>query len=257
MIRHDPEKLTADMAEFGCAIRQIDGPSPTMFQVIGERACGTNVVRKTIEKNTKLFRTEGLGWKHGFPTMVAIPNELIAICVFRNAVSWALSMHKRPWHLEPELQKLSFSDFLRCEWRTIVDRPTDFEQLHPEIKAEGQPLQFDRHPITGQRFQNLFELRRLKTAALMGIGNRGCSFAWVQLETLQSAPEAFMEYFRQALDVPAKRDFFRPVTRQLGSRFKASVRTRPETPSQMSADDLAFLKANLDLEAESQLGYRY
>ncbi len=257
MTTHDPAKMAADMDEFGCTIHLNDDSSPSTFQIIGERACGTNVVRKTIEENTKMFRTEGLGWKHGFPTMVAIPRGLIVVCVFRNAVSWALSMHKRPWHLDPELQKLEFSDFLRSEWRTIVDRPTDFEQLHPEIKADGQPLQFDRHPVTGKMFKNLFDLRRAKTAALMGISNRDCSFAWVQLETLQSAPEAFMEYFRQSLDVPAKRDFFRPVTRHLGSRFNSSVRSRPETPTEMSADDLAFLKANLDLEAEAQLGYSY
>lgn len=252
-----PDSMTVDMTDHGCTFHQIDGSEPSMFQVLGERGSGTNVVRKTIEKNTKLFRTEGLGWKHGFPTMVAIPRDLIVVCVFRNAASWALSMHRRPWHLDPALQGLGFSDFLRSEWRTIVDRPNDFEQIHREIKVPAQPLQYDRHPITGERFSNLFALRRAKIAALIGVRNRDCSFAWVQLETLQSAPEAFVHQLRKAYNVPARRDFFRPVTRHLGSRFKASVKSRPETPSQMSADDLAFLKTNLDLNAEAQLGYTY
>lgn len=245
------------MTTHGYTFHRLDGDAPTMFQVLGERGCGTNVIRKTIEKNTHLFRTEGLGWKHGFPGMVAIPRDLIVVCAFRHAAAWALSVHRRPWHLDPALQPLGFSDFLRSEWRTIVDRPRDFEQIHPETDVAGQPLQFDRHPLTGKRFENLFALRRAKTAAFMGIANRDCSYAWVQLETLRSGPETFINRFQQAYGVPAYRDFFRPVNRHLGGRFNASVPKRPKTPDQMSDDDMAFLRANLDLDAEAQLGYRY
>lgn len=257
MTAPDLDRLHRQMRDRGYAFHRIPGPAPTMFQVLGERASGTNVVRKTIERNSTLFRTEGLGWKHGFPTMVAIPDNLMVVCAFRHAEAWARSMHKRPWHAHPDLQSLPFDQFLRSEWRAIVDRPADFEQIHPEMQVQGAALQYDRHPLTGAAFPNLFALRRAKMEAVLGMANRGCHFAWVQLEALQRDGAAFMADLRAAFDAPARRPEHRAVTQRLGNRFNNSVANRPQTPDSLSDADRAYLRCELDLQAESLLGYQY
>lgn len=249
--------VTGDMQAKGYHFRRIHDDPPDMYQVLGERGSGTNMIRKMIQRNAKIFRTEGLGWKHGFPVMVAIPRDLLVVCAFRNAQDWAISMYKRPWHAHPDMQALSFSEFLRAEWRSIVDRPTDFEMIHPEIKPDGMVLQFDRHPLTGAPFENLFALRRAKMAAVLGMLNRDCHVALVQLEAAQKHAETFMQDFRNAYGLHEKRPEFRMPTRRMGNNFRPSVKDREKAPDALSAEDRAFMLSQLDLETERALGYTY
>lgn len=234
---------------------------PTHFQVFGERGSATNLVRKLIEKNLDVIRTESLGWKHGAPHMVAIPKDFLIIGVVRNAESWALSMHKRPWHLAPECQAYDFSTFLRSPWQGIVDRPTDFEEIYGELegKTEGLELQYDRHPITGQRFANLFDLRRVKMACLLGMLNRSCNMVLLRAEEVQADPEGFVTWMSETLKLDWKPPQFKPVKRRLGNLHKLSVSadTRGPTPKVMSAEDRAYMISALDMSFERALGYDY
>ena len=103
--------------EFSSTGWQVHRPAAgiTRYQVFGERSSGTNFIKRLIGRNTLLTPTEELGWKHGFPQMTAIPQDTLIVCVTRNAVDWASSMHAKPWHCPPEMQRLTFSDFIRAE----------------------------------------------------------------------------------------------------------------------------------------------
>ncbi len=249
--------VAAEMQAKGVVFFRAHAEDPDMFQVLGERGSGTNLIRKVISLNADIFRTEGLGWKHGFPVMAAIPRKMLVVCAFRSAADWAISMYKRPWHAHPDMQALSFSEFLRAEWRSIVDRPADFEMIHPEIDAQDRPLQFDRHPLTGRPFENLFALRRAKMAAVLGMLNRDCHVALIQLEALTRNPEALMAAFRSAYGLSPKREGFRMPKRRMGNNFNLTVKDREAAPSNLSAEDHAFMLSQLDLETEATLGYRY
>ncbi|MDQ7071266.1 MAG: hypothetical protein Q9M48_11120 [Rhodobacterales bacterium] len=248
--------LPANFRESGLYAHRVNATKLTQFQVLGERATGTNVVRKLIEKNVKLTRTERLGWKHATPHMVGIPDELLVVCVVRNAEDWARSMHKRPWHADPAILDLEFSQFLRQEWMSIVDRPDDFEEIHPELGLQGQALQYDRHPISGLPFENLFQLRRLKLEAMLGVLNRGCNAVFVQLEMVQSDPERFVTLMQNVFQLTSPAPRFKPVTRRLGNRFRLG-QERPPTPEKMNDLDRGFMKRQLDLTIEASLGYDY
>jgi hypothetical protein len=228
------------------------------FQVLGERASATNLVRKIIDKNVELQRTEALGWKHATPHMVAIPRGLLSVCVVRNAESWALSMHKRPWHSDPAMQRLGFSDFLRHPWHGIVDRAADFEQIHPEIRdrVDGLELQYDRHPITGLPYRNLFELRNVKMAAMLGMLNRDCNVLLVKAEVVQADDVAFAAWMLEDFDLPLRGERIKGVRRRLGNRFKRTEDVG-ETPARMSDEDRAYMLSQLDMEQEAALGYAY
>jgi hypothetical protein len=245
--------------ETGRLLRRTTEDALTQFQVLGERGSATNLVRKLIEKNAPLMRTEALGWKHGIPGMVAIPGDFLVVAVVRDARAWALSMHKRPWHADPELQTLPFGAFIRAQWRGIVDRAEDFEQVHPEIRdrVAGLPLQLDRHPITGKPYPNLFALRRTKLAGLLGFLNRDCNLLLLRAETVQADLEGFVTWFLHETGLPQSRDKIAGVTRRLGTRFNPSVAQREETPDALGPDDMDFLRAHVDAVQEAALGYSY
>ncbi len=227
---------------------------PTRFQVLGERSSGTNLVKRLFGRNSPMMPTETLGWKHGFAQVMAIPADLAVICVVRNAADWALSMHAKPWHTVPAVQRLPFPEFIRAPWQTIIDRPRYFAGA---TELVGQPLMQDRHPISGAVFDNLFELRRAKLASLLGYLNRDCTCVILRLEEVQKDPESSIAEAISALGLPPRKEPFRPVTKRLGSRFRPAVPKRPTTPGRLDPADLDHLRAHVDTGLEAELGYRY
>ncbi|MEZ5715930.1 MAG: hypothetical protein R3D85_12630 [Paracoccaceae bacterium] len=252
-----PQDFTARFAATGLYLHRANDVPIAQFQVLGERACGTNMVRKAMDKNVELYRTEGLGWKHAVPHMVAIPRDMLIVCAVRNAESWALSMHKRPWHSHPRLQALEFAEFIRAPWESIVDRASDFEELHPELvpHVEGAELQYDRHPVTGLPFANLFQLRNLKQAALLGMLNRGCNVLVVKAELVQRDQAGFIAWMIEEMGLPLRGLRIKPVAQRLGNRFSRA--TEVETPKRMAPEDRAFMLSELDLDLEAALGFDY
>ncbi len=215
------------------------------------------MVRKLIEKAWRIDRTEGLGWKHAFPQMVAIPERLVVVCVQRGLFGWAASLYKRPWHAKATMQELNFSDFIRARWDGIVDRTSDFEMVHPEINADGQPLQFDRHPVTGMPFENIFHLRTLKAQALLGMENRDCDVVYVQLEAVQRDAEGFIMALGAAFDLESTERGFRPITRRMGNRFRPAVKGRTPAPQTWPPEDQNFALSQIDPNVEAAWGYQY
>ena len=244
-----------DLSRTGWHIAATGTPA-TRFQVFGERSSGTHFLRRLIARNSPLEPTEALGWTHGFPAMAAIPADTAIIAVVRRADDWSLSMHRKPWHTPPAMQRMPFDRFIRAEWLTIADRMRYFPQV-AELGGVGEPLQSDRHPLTGLPFANLFRLRTAKLIGLLSFAARGCSYTLVQLEAVQARPEAFLAALLPALGQPAFAPPLRPVVKHLGSKFKPSVRTRPATPAELAPTDLAFLREQVDPRLEERLGYRY
>ena len=232
------------------------GAPITRYQVFGERSSGTNFVKRLIGRNTGLTPMEELGWKHGFPHMTAIPRDVAVICVVRNAEDWVQSMFSKPWHCPPAMQQMPFSDFIRAEWDTIADRPRYFPLIET-LGGAGAPLQLDRHPLTGRRFSNIFDLRQHKLLGLLGFAMRDCCVTFVRLEAAQAAPESFLQDLSDGLRIPAPHSPYRPVVKRLGSRFKPSVPSRPDPPATISTEDRSFMRASLDLRTEAALGYDY
>ncbi|EAQ01620.1 hypothetical protein OB2597_04248 [Pseudooceanicola batsensis HTCC2597] len=250
--------LPDSFAETGRHALRVRAVPPAMYQVIGERGSGTNILRKLIDSNIDIFRTEALGWKHGFPRMLAVPDNLLTVVCIRDARDWALSMHKRPWHAHPLMQHLSFSDFIRATWRARVDRISDFETIHPELDAVGAELQFDRHPLTGRPFSNLFALRRAKLESHLSMLERGGDVAIMRMEAVLADPEAALNWLADRFELK-RQGKLKEVRARLGNRFNPSTgpTPRPETPGAMSDRDLEFLRAQLDDALEARLGYVY
>ena len=255
MTQTRPAPIPAGFARTGLVVQRA-GPVPTRFQVLGERSSGTNFVKRLLGRNSALRPTEALGWKHGTPSAIAIPADLAVICVVRNAADWALSMHAKPWHATPALQALPFSQFIRAEWHSVIDRQGYFPGA-ADPGVLGRPLQADRDPATGAAHDNLFALRRGKLAGLLSHLNRECTCALLRLEAVQADPEAMLDALLDGLGQPPRGAAFRPVFKRLGARFRPAVAGRPATPQTLPPEDRAFLARELDSVQETALGYVY
>ncbi len=241
------------LATTGIDIRRRHASVPDHLQVFGERSSGTNFVKALIKRNTTLTAVDHYGWKHGFAQMTGIGKGALIVGVVRDPVGWVRSMYAKPWHCPPAMQALGFSDFIRAEWATIIDRKRYF----PDAGAHGTPgtpLQQDRHPITGRRFANIAELRTAKAAYLLGLRNRGCNLVLCRLDAVQADPEGFVVAVSEAFDLPPV-EAYRPVTRRLGSRFLHNVGDRPALPDTISDADRAFLVQALDPKLEAAMGF--
>ncbi|MFW2587171.1 hypothetical protein [Sagittula sp. SSi028] len=229
---------------------------PRRYQVFGERSSGTNFVKRLIGRNSALTPIEALGWKHAVPHMTAIPADVAVVVCVRDARSWSRSMHAKPWHTPPVMQALDYSAFIRHPWDTVADHKRYFPQV-AEHGGTGQPLQHDRHPLTGAVFQNLFELRTVKLQAHLSFLNRKCTVILCRMEAVTAAPQDFLRSLHDTYGLPSAQENYRPVVKRLGSKFRASVETRPDTPRDIPAEDLDFLRQNIDLDLEAKLGYHY
>lgn len=248
--------LPPDFAKTGLHVLRAGDTPITRYQVVGERSSGTNFVKRLLGRNTDLKPTEALGWKHGFPHMMAVPPDMAVIIAVRSADTWARSMFSKPWHTTPNMQAMPFSDFIRAPWDTIIDRPRYFEGLIPE-NSIGAPLQHDRHPVTGARFENLFALRTAKLHAMLSLLGRDCTCAAIRMEDAQARPKAILSGLTNALGTAPPHPEYRPVVKRLGSKFKAAVPDRPPVPEAWDPRDLDHLHNQVDTDLETQLGYSY
>lgn len=249
------QALSADMSGTGWHFHKAQAGPFDRFQVLGERGCGTNVIRKTVQDALRIKRTEALGWKHGFPAMIALPPTFLTICAVRAPHKWAHSLYKRPWHAAAEVQSLGWHDFLRSPWHATVDKLGHFDGIAPRLHPEGCELQFDRHPVTGARFDTIFAMRNLKHRALLGLPARGGSVVYVSLDAFNAAPEAFLSDLAAAFDLAATDQGYAPVERRMGNRWTPAVAGRAPAPDTWDQADLDWMHSQLDAHIEASLGF--
>lgn len=252
----DPEleALASNMATKGWHVTRADDTPLEWFQVMGERGCGTNVVRKSISKTLRVTRTEALGWKHGFPHTIGLNPNTLVVCVVRDPQAWAQSLFKRPWHAHPDVQARDFNDFLREPWIGHIDQLSHFEMIHPELSIDQRELQWDRDPMTGKRFANIFALRNAKHRGLLSYLNRGVSTAYVRLEVFNENPLGLLEELEATFSLPQTERGYRPVTRRMGNNWNASVE-RDTSLDGWSDADIAFMHDQLEPQIERLFGY--
>ena len=227
--------------------------------VFGERNSGTNFVSSLLKSNfPRLEECRGdngrngfrHGWKHGFPAMIAAPKDMIAVCVFRHPESWIGSLHRMPWHVHDSLRDVPISEFVRREWHCVIDHPGfGVPQDDPRFGAE---LQWDRDPVTGQRFANVLQLRNAKNRAFLSLAARFDNHVLVRYEDVAAMPEAFIESIRSLFRFKGVPEF-RPVLTERGQRRTRPYQSKAYAP--LTDADRAFIWSELDRTIEAEIGY--
>ncbi len=221
------------------------------FQVFGERRTGTNYVAQLIDDNLAVDQTTKYGWKHGYPTMPCIARSALLVIVVRDPLSWLSSLHNRPFAKSHE--GLAFGEFLRTQWYDQY-RAKDFG--HSRWGYQGMPKdrlvanQLDRHPITGKRFENPLEMRSVKNACFLGLLERECNAVLVDYEMAKNTPADMLTIISERYDIAAKGKI--DVPGHVGAKGRPGQRV---SDVGISNEDMAFIRAHLDVEQETRLGF--
>ncbi len=238
---------------------QANGLPVNSIYVFGERNSGTNYVNSLIMKNCVSRNMRGLynaqnkidfGWKHGFPSVTSGPDDVLAIAVYREPIAWLHSLCRAPWHTAPHLRKLSFSQFIRSEWMSVIDdEGFGIAQDDPLWRGE---LMADRDPMSGQRFANAMRLRNAKNRGFASIDTRFGNVLRVNYETVLANPEPFLNALCRTYGL-VRLKTFDPIVHDRATPARGVYQAKP-VPF-VSDADLEFIRAELDLETEHQLGY--
>lgn len=125
-----------------------------MFEcvVYGERCSGTNYLENIIKMNfdVNINYTE-YGWKHffGFLNLQSVNTDnILFICIVRNPVTWLSSLYINPYHLCLDATK-NTDNFLNVP-------------IYSNVDGTNEEIMSDRNIYTGNRYNNIFELRHTK-----------------------------------------------------------------------------------------------
>lgn len=228
--------------------------------VFGERNSGTNFVDALLRQNIPALanmpndriteRGFPYGWKHGFPQMISAPKSTLAIAVFRHPEAWLGSTHKRPWHAIASLRNLSISEFIRAEWISVVNEKNF--GVEPGDTRWLTEMQWERHPLTGERFSNICELRKAKNQGFLSLRKRFANYVFVRYEDVAEDPEKFIYFVSAGFKLGRKRKFV-PVEHSRGRPTEGTF--VPKTYDPLTDADIEFIWNTLDADQENAMGY--
>ncbi|GHA61228.1 hypothetical protein GCM10008927_28340 [Amylibacter ulvae] len=236
-------------------------PNIGEFFVFGERNSGTNFADALLRNNFPQLSASAndrmakhgfrYGWKHGFPQMIAAPDTTLAVVMFRDPERWVQSMHRQPWHGAKHLRELTFSDFLAAPWQSIVDEKNFGITSGADPRAYAE-LQWDRHPLTGARFDNILQLRNAKSAGFLSLKNRFSNVIFARYEDVANAPAEFINMIGQTYALTARAKFV-SVDQQRGR--KSDGKFVRHVYDDLTQTDRDFIWSGLDTKQEEILGY--
>ena len=242
---------------FPTIIRRAPGTAIRGFQVFGERNSGTNFLEHLIERNTSLKAVRHYGWKHGFPVSIAYHPQSLILLIYRDPVNWLVSMFNSPYASLDCVNLSNFSSFIRSEWGSFL-RWHSNERWGGTWNAtivpglDGQECVFDRNPITGERFTDVFELRWYKLVCGLSLRNRECNFIALPYEGVSNHRQSFIKYLRTLIG-DEESDRFDPIVKKVSPK---SARRRPLFRREMiETEDSSYISRKLDHSLERAVGY--
>lgn len=229
------------------------------FQVFGDKNSGTNLARTLIAENLRLEDRPIYGWKHSVPAMAAFAPGALMVVLMRNAIDWSTAMYRLPHRNLLEDGTVGYGDFIRQEWHSSIGRKPRRNWTKPwnvptREDFEHRELQLDRHPLTGQRYSDIFEMRRVKLGAMLGLRHRGVNMVAVRFEDLRENPHGFVHALAHCFDLSLKAELHAPRQRLSPGRLSGRENT---VPQKLGEADRDFLLGGLDPETEALAGYRY
>lgn len=200
------------------------------FTILGERHSGTNFLEKLIKQNFSLEITWHCGWKHFFgfnaPSMIRSKNTLF-IATIRNPYDWIMAMRKKPHHVHPD-NLSSIESMMFNEWHSM-------QSVYREILE-------DRHIFTGQRYKNIFELRKVKTEYLYYKAPILCdNYIFIKYEDLLNSYSSILDIIETKFN--------------LIRNTHSKVKVIEKTPYKIEPDIKQMIDNNIDWSIENLLGY--
>jgi hypothetical protein len=224
------------------------------FVILGERCSGTNFLEEAITQNFDINYTTEYGNKHFFCFNNYTNNEnTLFIGIIRNPIYWLNSFSKELHHI-PNINK-SLNNFLFNEFYSVLDIQNvkknmfDFNSFQKSEIINTKDLNY----LNGKKYQNIFEMRKLKNNFLMNIiPYKVKNYILINYENLIYNYDDTLNNIQQKFNLIKKNDTFIKI-----KKYKKSDTYNYKQQRMITFDNnlLHIIWDNLDVEQENKLGY--
>ena len=234
------------------------------FAILGERCSGTNFLEELITHNFHLLYTTEYGSKHFFcfeDYTNKNTDDTLFIGIIRNPIYWLNSFSKEQYHV-PEHNRKNLTSFLFNEFYSVRDeidttiQPRDSNIFTMNNKFYTHQYKMntnDLNYITGKKYKNIFELRKLKNDYLINImPTKVDNYVLINYEDLLFNMEITLNTIKQQFNLVQRNSSFVPVQKYKKSDTYKFVMQRQVT---FSPDVVKMIWHNLDVIQENNLGY--
>lgn len=231
----------------------------TQFSILGERCTGTNFLEEAMLNNFNVTYTAKYGNKHFFcfnqyENDKQLTNNILFIGIIRNPIYWLNSFSKEQYHI-PEINKMNLSTFLFNEFYSVEDenKNTNYNYVLNNYKNNNKLNCKDLNYVTGKKYKNIFEMRKLKNDYLMNImPQKVNNYILINYEDLLYNYNETLLKIKERFLLSQKSDSFIKIKKYKKSESYNFVQQREIS---FPPPIIHLLWKNLDIKQEKNLGY--
>ena len=232
------------------------------FVILGERCSGTNFLEEALTQNFDITYTSEYGNKHFFcwNKYDSANEDTIFIGIIRNPIYWLNSFSKELHHM-PSINK-GLQNFLFNEFYSVLDE----QKNKLSMLNLGNNFNYnnynnyteivnpkDLNYLTGNKYKNIFEMRKLKNYFLTNIMPRKVkNYVWVNYENLLYNYEATLNDIQTKFALVKKNDTYVKIKNYKKSN---SYNYKQQRVITFNNELIQVIWDNLDTNQESALGY--
>ena len=227
------------------------------FVILGERCSGTNFLEEALTQNFDITYTSEYGSKHFFcnNNYTTASEDTVFIGIVRNPIYWLNSFSKELYHI-PSINK-PLRNFLFNEFYSVFDEQQnkksmmDFNIFSNNVSEPINPK--DLNYLNGNKYKNIFEMRKLKNHYLMNIMPRKVkNYILINYESLLYNYDATLNTLQSKFDLVKKNDNYVKIKNYKKSDTYNFKQQRLIT---FKNELIHIIWENLDTTQESALGY--
>jgi hypothetical protein len=233
----------------------------TKFAILGERCSGTNFLEESMLSNFCITHTNEHGNKHFFcfnKYDKVNTSDTLFIGIIRNPIYWLNSFSKELYHV-PEMNRKPLQKFLFNEFYSVTDEINGsnndnvfFMNSNPytyKYNTNSKDLNY----VTGKKYKNIFEMRKLKNNYLINImPTQVKNFILINYEDLLYNYEQTLSDLKIKFNLIQTTTTFEIITKYKKSETYKFVRQRLIT---FPENIIKLIWKNLDVNQESFLCY--
>lgn len=227
------------------------------FVILGERCSGTNFLEEALTQNFDITYTSEYGSKHFFcnNNYTTASEDTVFIGIVRNPIYWLNSFSKELYHI-PSINK-QLRNFLFNEFYSVFDEQQnkksmmDFNIFSNNVSEPINPK--DLNYLNGNKYKNIFEMRKLKNHYLMNIMPRKVkNYILINYESLLYNYDATLNTLQSKFDLVKKNETYVKIKNYKKSDTYNFKQQRLIT---FKNELIHIIWENLDTCQESALGY--
>lgn len=227
------------------------------FVIFGERCTGTNFLEEAITHNFYLPLSNEYGNKHFFcfhDFSKRNTKHTLFIGLIRHPIYWLNSFFSNPWHIPYKNRELN--GFLFNEFYSICDEKkttnTMFSFISNGYSETREINKLDLNYKTGEKYKNIFELRKLKNDFLMNFMPKKVeNYILINYEDLLYNYENTLDILKNKFRLVQREPIYKKIT-----YYKKTTNSYQGVKKIIFApEQVKLLWEHLDMKQENSLGY--